>query len=203
MTFIKFCGMTRGDDVCAASDAGVNAVGFVLWPGSPRHVDVDRARALIRGLAPEVTPVGVFVRPSRDDIARAVAHAGIRVAQVHGTADPALADDIECDVWFAVSLDGDDIKPAVGGAWTVLLDTPDPTRHGGTGRLIDWRRAARVAARRPVWLAGGLTPANVAAAIREVRPYGVDVASGIEASPGVKDAHAMRAFVAAVRAADQ
>ena len=202
MTFIKFCGMTREEDVRAAGDAGVNAVGFVLWPGSPRHVEVDRAKVLIGELAPDVTPVGVFVRPSRDDITRAVEHAGIRVAQVHGSADPTLAERGDCEVWFAVSLDGDGITPEVAGAYTVLLDTPDPARYGGTGRTIDWRQAARIAAKRPVLLAGGLTAVNVATAVREVRPYGVDVASGIEISPGVKDAHAMRAFVAAVRQAE-
>lgn len=202
MTFIKFCGMTREDDVAAAIRVGAHAVGFVLWPGSPRHVEIGRAKALIEGLSREITPVGVFVQPSRDEIARAIEHAGIHVAQVHGAADTSLARDLRCDLWFAASLDGDGIAPAVAEAYTILLDTADPNRHGGTGRTIDWQRAARVAAQRPVLLAGGLTPANVAAAVREVRPYGVDVASGIETSPGVKDAQAMQAFVAAVREAD-
>ncbi|MGH9174843.1 MAG: phosphoribosylanthranilate isomerase [Vicinamibacterales bacterium] len=194
--------MTREEDVAAAVESGADALGFVLWPGSPRHVDVDRAAALIGVLPRDVTPVGVFVQPSRDDITRAVERAGIRVAQVHGTADVALSG-VSCDVWVAASIQGDDITPPVRAEYTVLLDTHDPQRHGGTGRTIDWSRAARVAARRPVMLAGGLTPDNVAEAIREVRPYGVDVASGIEHRPGVKDAHGMRAFVAAVREADQ
>lgn len=202
MTVIKFCGMTRAEDVATAIDAGADAVGFVLWPGSPRHVDVERAKVLISGLSSDITPVGVFVQPSREEITRAVEHAGIRVAQVHGVADAALADGVGCDVWFAASLEGEDIIPRVAEEFTVLLDTHDPKRFGGTGRTINWARAARVAARRPVMLAGGLTAANVAQAVREVRPYGVDVASGIEERPGVKDAHAMRAFVAAVREAE-
>lgn len=202
MTFIKFCGMTREEDVAGAVVLGVDALGFVLWSGSPRHVDMKRATSLIGVLPAGITPVGVFVRPSRDDIARAVERAGIRVAQVHGTTDAALAR-VDCGVWFAATLDGDDITPPVGEQYTVLLDAHDPARYGGTGRTIDWTRAARVAARRPVMLAGGLTAGNVAEAIRGVRPYGVDVASGIEERPGIKDAHAMRAFVAAVREADQ
>lgn len=203
MTFIKLCGMTRDLDVAIAIDTGVDAVGFVLWPGSPRRVNVARTMALVRDLPPEVTPVGVFVQPDRDEITRAVEQAGIRVAQVHGVGDTTLAADLHCEVWFATSLEGDGIAPSVTGDYTVLLDAHDAERYGGTGCTIDWTRAARVAARRRVLLAGGLTPANVAEAVRHVRPYGVDVASGIETSPGVKDADAMRAFVAAVREVDQ
>jgi len=153
-------------------------------------------------IAPHVIPVGVFVSPSSADITRAIEYGGIKVAQVHGTADAALAG-AGGDIWFAASLDGDQLAPPVANGYTVLLDAHDPERHGGTGRTIDWTDAARVAARRPVILAGGLTPANVAEAVRRVRPYGVDVASGIETRPGVKDVRAMRAFVAAVREAEQ
>jgi phosphoribosylanthranilate isomerase len=201
MTVIKFCGMTRGQDVAAAIELGVDAVGFVLWPGSPRHITLNRTAEIIATMPAAVTAVGVFVRPSRDDIARAV-DAGIRVAQIHA-GDAAAASESDCEVWVAASLQDDDVMPPVDREQTVLLDAHDPERHGGTGRTIDWTRAAHVAARRRVMLAGGLTPANVAAAVRDVRPYGVDVASGIEDTPGIKNALAMRAFVAAVREADQ
>jgi phosphoribosylanthranilate isomerase len=201
MTFIKFCGMTREADVAKAIEFGVDAVGFVLWPGSPRHVDLDRARTLIRMLPPAVTPVGVFVRPSHDQIAAALA-AGIRVSQIHGTSENGFGPS-DGELWIAASLGADGMTPPIKEGYTVLLDTGDPERFGGTGRTIDWDEAARVSATRRILLAGGLTAANVAEAVRRVRPYGVDVASGIEARPGVKDAAAMQAFVAAVREADR
>jgi phosphoribosylanthranilate isomerase len=199
MTLIKFCGMTREVDVVEAAGLGVDAVGFVLWPRSPRSVDERRLASLIRALPARVQPVGVFVRPTREDVDRAVA-AGIRVAQLHGVGAVPW-ETPPCEIWIAAALAPEGLRPDVG-ACTVLLDVHDAERHGGTGRTIDWRRAAAVAAARPVWLAGGLTPANVAEAIRTVRPVGVDVASGIEERPGVKSADAMRAFVAAVREAE-
>jgi phosphoribosylanthranilate isomerase len=201
MTFIKFCGMTREQDVAAAVTLGVNAMGFVLWPASPRSVERERARVLIRLLPADVTPVGVFVRPSTEDVLRAI-DVGVRVVQIHGASDPIDAP-AECECWRAASLVAEGIDPDVKQDETVLLDAHDPVKHGGTGRTIDWTQAARIAAHRRVILAGGLTPGNVAEAIRQVRPYGVDVASGVEVSPGVKDAAAMQAFVAAVREAQR
>jgi phosphoribosylanthranilate isomerase len=197
VTAIKFCGMTRTQDVAEAIDLGVDALGFVFWPDSPRHVDFATASRLIGRLPPSITPVGVFVRPTEDEIDRAVRETGIRVAQVHAAAGPLRP--AACEVWLAASLDQP--LPDSAADSTLLLDAHDPERHGGTGRTIDWARAAGIAARRRVMLAGGLTAANVAAAIRRVRPYGVDVASGIEDSPGVKNVEAMRAFVVAVHEA--
>jgi phosphoribosylanthranilate isomerase len=196
VTFIKFCGMTRAEDVATACALGVNAVGFVLWPASPRAVDRTRLAALIALLPPQVTPVGVFVSPGADDVQRA-RDAGVEVVQVHGDGGTPIGGG---DVWVARTLDTD--LDAVPLAQTVVLDAHDPVRHGGTGRTIDWARAATIAARRRVLLAGGLTPGNVGLAIRQVRPYGVDVASGIEDRPGIKNALAMTAFVAAVREAE-
>ena len=201
MTFIKFCGMTREEDVAVAVELGIDAVGFILWPGSPRYVSTDRLQSLIRLLPPSVTPVGVFVRPTADAVEAAMA-AGTRVAQVHGTSGNGIAIS-NGELWLAASLTADGIAPSVAAGYTVLLDTGDPERFGGTGHTIDWGQAARVAATRRVLLAGGLTPGNVADAIRQVRPFGVDVASGIESQPGVKDGATMRAFVAAVREADR
>jgi phosphoribosylanthranilate isomerase len=198
-TFIKFCGMTDERDVDLACALGIQAVGFVLWPQSPRAVTPGRLRELVRVVHTGVTPVAVFVRPGADDIAAAV-DAGVQVVQLHGCAEtPTVAEGVPS--WIAASLD--DQLAAIDDSITLLLDAHDPERHGGTGRTIDWDAAAAVAARRRVLLAGGLTPANVAEAIRRVRPYGVDVASGIEQRPGVKDAGAMTAFVRAVREAEQ
>ena len=197
MTFIKFCGMTREEDVALACTLGVDAVGFVMWPRSPRYVSFDRLAALVRGLPAHIAPVGVLVSPSSDEIA-AARRAGVRTVQVHGTRPGSAAGE---DVWVATSLDMD--VEALAPEATVVLDAHDPVRHGGTGRTIDWSRAAAVAARRRVLLAGGLTANNVADAIRQVRPFGVDVASGIEDQPGIKNAQAMTAFVAAVREAGE
>ena len=202
MTAIKMCGITRHDDAELAVALGVSALGFVLWPGSPRHAplaDVDR---IVRALPPFVTPVGVFVSPTAEAVVLAVQTAGIRVAQIHGdvpewpngTAPVPLLR----AVWLGAG-DDDEIEPAVPLPAPVLLDAHDPVQHGGTGRTVDWARARRVARARIVVLAGGLTPDNVGLAIGTVRPYAVDVASGIEARPGVKDHALMHRFVDAVR----
>jgi phosphoribosylanthranilate isomerase len=197
VTLVKFCGMTREEDVDAAVTLGIDAVGFVLWPQSPRAVDPGRLPALVERVPASVLPVGVFVRPDEAEVMRALA-AGVRVVQLHGVdARPSWAAQLE--VWMAASLRDHGYHPAVPADCLLLLDAHDPARHGGTGQSIDWGRAAEIAGRRRVMLAGGLHPANVADAIRIVRPHGVDVASGIERRPGVKDADAMRAFVASAR----
>jgi phosphoribosylanthranilate isomerase len=201
MTQLKFCGMTREQDIATAVDVGADALGFVLWPRSPRHVDFDRLESLIALLPANVLAVGVFVRPTRKEIATAV-DVGVRVVQLHGV-DDNWSNDSSCEVWVAASLIAGEMQPNVRPERIVLLDAHDPEQHGGTGQTIDWDHASRIAAMRRVILAGGLTPTNVADAIRRVRPFGVDVASGIEDSPGVKNAGAMRAFAAAVRQADQ
>ncbi len=197
MTAIKICGITRREDADAAVMFGANALGFVLWPASPRHATLKVAGEIVRHLPPFVTTVGVMVNPSADDIARA-ADAGLRLAQVHGTVP---AGPLRLPVLRAVHLGAsgaDDIEPDVDDD-TVLLDANDPVRHGGTGQAVDWTRARAVAARRRIVLAGGLTPVNVREAILAVRPYAVDVASGIESGPGTKDLLKLRAFMDAVR----
>jgi phosphoribosylanthranilate isomerase len=210
MTFVKFCGMTRDEDVALACDLGVDAIGFVLWPESPRAVAIERVSSLVKLLPPNVMPVGVLVWPTAAEI-RAALDAGVRIVQIHGL-EPRNLGAVELrnsgtsesrspTVWFAASTDVD--VTAVPDGVLLLLDARDPKRHGGTGRVIDWTRAGAIARQRPILLAGGLTPRNVAEAIGQVRPYGVDVASGIEDRPGVKNAQAMRAFVAAVREAER
>src|SRR5262249_33859244 len=158
---------------------------------------LSAAEKIVRRLPPIVASVAVFVDPSVDEAVAAV-DAGFSVVQVHGAA-PAWTD-IKAAVpraMRAVTLANGQagIEPEVDDETTVLLDAHDPVRYGGSGRVIDWNRAAVVAARRRVMLAGGLTSANVAEAIHVVRPYGVDVASGVEERPGIKDAAALRAFV--------
>jgi phosphoribosylanthranilate isomerase len=196
VTAIKICGITREADAGLAASLGANALGFVLWPGSPRHIPLARARLIVAGLPPFVTPVGVFVDPTIDEIADA-AGAGIRLAQIHGTV-PASS---PLPVLRAVHLGGKDdgLDVEVGPIETVVLDAHDPVRHGGTGNTIDWPRAAAIAARRRIVLAGGLTALNVGEAISVVKPYAVDVASGVESAPGIKDPLKLRAFIDAAR----
>jgi phosphoribosylanthranilate isomerase len=199
MTYIKFCGMTREDDVINACELGVDAIGFVMWPDSPRFVAAAHVKTLVARMPRHVVPVGVTVAPTSEQIA-AARDAGVRVLQIHGaqgTVEPGNLGALE--LWLAST--ADDSVDAIPHDITVLLDAQDPVRHGGTGRTIDWSRAAAIAARRRVILAGGLTPANVRAAIQRVRPFGVDVASGIEVEPGKKSVRAMQSFVAAVREA--
>jgi phosphoribosylanthranilate isomerase len=201
MTFIKFCGLTRAEDVAVAVDLAVDALGFVFWPGSPRAIAIADGARLIAGLPSSIAPVGLFVRPTPDEIARTVAATGIRVAQVHGMNDVSVLAGVPCDLWVATSLHEAGSVVAANGV-TILLDAHDPQRHGGTGTTIDWDAAGAIAAARRVMLAGGLTPDNVAEAIRRAKPYGVDVSSGIEEQPGIKNEQLMRAFVRAVRDLD-
>lgn len=200
MTAIKFCGITREEDAEAAVALGASAVGFILWGGSARAITPEAAATIIRGLPPFITPVAVLVNPRPEDVARSVEGVGCRLVQVHGEVDEKpLAGPWQILRAVRLSDLAGETEPRVDAARPVLLDAHDAVHFGGTGRTIDWARAAAVASKRRVVLAGGLTPANVGTAVRVVRPYAVDVASGVECAPGIKDQAAMRAFVDAVR----
>jgi phosphoribosylanthranilate isomerase len=199
---LKVCGMTRVEDAQHAVAHGATAIGFVFWPRSPRHVSPDQAAAIVAKLPRSVMTVGVFVNETFDDVQAVVERTGIAVVQLHGDERAAGVSALRVPVIRSLTLDNAD---AVGQEWpagtTFLLDAADPVRRGGTGRRVDWKSAADVAARRRVILAGGLTAENVADAIAQVRPWGVDVSSGVEASPGVKNPDAVAAFLASARAA--
>ena len=200
MTAVKICGITRLEDAEAAVAFGANALGFVLWPQSPRQTSCETVQRIGAFLPPFVIKVGVFVNPSAGDISQAAA-SGIQLAQIHGDVPAWPGGRPPVPVIRAVHLGSDgpeSIEPSVADA-TIVLDAHDPDRHGGTGQTVDWNRAALVARLRRVVLAGGLTPSNVAEAIETVRPYAVDVASGVETSPGVKDHELMRQFIAAAK----
>jgi phosphoribosylanthranilate isomerase len=198
---VKICGITRERDAVLAAELGAAAIGLVFWPASPRHVSLARARAIIARLPPAVTPVGVFVNQPLEDVRRIADSAGLGAVQLHGDEPLEYARGILQPVIKAIGVSGT-FEPRALDAWppevTVLLDAHDPARRGGTGRPIDWKAAAAAAARRPIFLAGGLTPRNIAAAVSDVRPYGVDVSSGVEASPGIKDEARMRQLFAAL-----
>jgi phosphoribosylanthranilate isomerase len=195
--FLKVCGITRLPDARLAIEHGATALGFIFWPGSPRYVSPAQAGAIIGELPLWVTAVGVFVNETVDGICEIAAHSGISAVQLHGEEPPDYADALGWPVLRSATLENID---RICSEWparstTLLLDAADPVRRGGTGRTIDWPRAAGVAGERRIILAGGLTAANVAEAIATVRPYGVDVSSGIESAPGQKDAALMACFL--------
>ena len=195
MTFIKICGITRFEDARAAVAAGANAIGFVLWPKSPRYVDAARAREIAATLPASVTAVGVFVDQPADEVNEIARLVGLGAVQLHGAEDQAYAKQIVRPVVKAVTT-------GAGQEWPsdvrLLLDAHDPVRKGGTGKTIDWTIAADIARHRDVILAAGLTPENVAGAIALVRPYGIDVSSGVETKPGIKDHGRITALFEAV-----
>jgi phosphoribosylanthranilate isomerase len=198
---VKVCGIRRKEDAALAVDLGASALGFVFWPESPRAVTAEQARDLTRGLPPFVAAVGVFVNQPRPEVLDIAAHARLTAVQLHGDEDASEYEDTAVRVIKALPV-GETFSIAaaegVPAGMTVLLDAHDPVRRGGTGRTIDWTVAAAVARIRPAILSGGLTPGNVQEAVRAVSPYAVDVSSGVEAAPGVKDESKMRAFFAAL-----
>jgi phosphoribosylanthranilate isomerase len=198
---IKICGITRLEDALAASDAGAHALGFVFWPGSPRFIDPHRARAIAAALPPFVTTVGLFVDQPAAYVSGVASLVSLAAVQLHGRETPAFAAAIRRPIIKATTTADEEIE-----RWErkimLLLDAHDPVKHGGTGRTIDWDAAAGLSARRPVILAGGLTPENVGDAIRRVRPFGVDVSSGVEDAPGIKNHQRLQALFRAIHAID-
>jgi phosphoribosylanthranilate isomerase len=186
---VKICGITRPQDAERAIALGATAIGFIFWPSSPRRIGLEAARSIGRVVPASVLKVGVFVDAPAQELARTVDEAGLDAVQLHGSESPALVRGLEARVIKAVALGSPDADAQIA-QWTgttLLLDAHDPVRHGGTGRVVDWDRAAGLASRHEVILAGGLNPENVAEAVRRVRPAGIDVSSGVEQTPGVKD----------------
>jgi phosphoribosylanthranilate isomerase len=204
--FVKICGITSLEDGLAAAEAGADAVGFVFWAGSPRCVTPARARAIGVKLPSGIVRVGVFVDAPRARLERTASEAGLDLLQLHGSEGPEALLDLARPAWKALRI-GDGFAPEAalryeGRAAGLLFDGYAGTKPGGTGRPFDWRLARHLRARlRFLIVAGGLTPENVATAIRVAEPDGVDVSSGVERSPGRKDAARVRAFVVAAREA--
>jgi phosphoribosylanthranilate isomerase len=219
MTQVKICGLTHLADAEAAVQAGADLLGFICYPPSPRYLSPSAIAAILAGLRPlldEVTQnqgrrvrtVGVFVDETPATVAQVLATTGLDLAQLHGGEPPAalaalggrgfkalrpthrLEAEAEAE-WYA------ELGPADGP--DLLVDAFHPQAYGGTGRRADWETAAVLAARYRLLLAGGLNPANVAAAVARVRPWGVDVSSGVESAPGRKDHAALAAFIAAAK----
>ncbi len=184
----------------AAIGAGANALGFIFWPQSPRRMDVDAVQRIVSVLPPFVTAVGVFVDQAVDEVNRIADRVNLGAIQLHGNESLEYVREIERPVIKAVAVAGD--ASTVPDTWPdkvrLLLDVHDPVRRGGTGRIIDWVAASALAAQREVILAGGLTPDNIRDAINQVRPWGIDVSSGVESAPGIKDHERIKALFEAV-----
>jgi len=196
---VKICGITRMDDARVAVECGASAVGFIFWPTGKRYIAPERAREIVRMLPPFVTPVGVFVNETAahvNDVARLV---GLGAVQLHGDEEPEMLDAVERPVVKAVGRVDADTAARWPGRVMLLVDADDRVNRGGTGVRADWVAAARVSASRRIVLAGGLTPDNVAEAVDAVRPFGIDVSSGVEDAPGIKNAGKIRALFEALR----
>jgi phosphoribosylanthranilate isomerase len=204
---IKFCGITRLDDATAAVEAGAWALGVILWPGSPRAGTLDVAAGIVRAYRRRVEVCGVFVDAPLDDVAAAVDATGFSMVQLHGSEGPAYCSEVARRTGAKVIKAGrvrgrEDIqamRPFHTDHW--LLDAGVPGKVGGTGQTWDWSLVADVRGAPQLILSGGLTPENVGAGIAAVQPFAVDVASGVESAPGVKDHDKLRAFAEAVAAA--
>lgn len=202
---IKFCGITRGEDAEQAVSLDAWAIGMILWPKSKRFVEQDMAAAIARPLRRKVEIAGVFVNQPLDEIAALADVIGLSIVQLHGDEGPAFANEVARRTGAkvikaqSVRLASDVVAIQAFHTDFHLLDTHREGVRGGTGETFDWRMLSRRRSDVPLILSGGLTPENVAEAIEAVDPWGVDVASGVESSPGVKDHEKMKAFAAAVR----
>ena len=199
---VKICGITNLADGMAAAEAGADALGFVFYDRSPRSISVEAAAALIRQLPPFVMKVGVFVDAPEDAVIHTIRECGLNLLQFHGEEPPEY-----CLQFGLMSMKAFRIRDAASlqallgyhtDAW--LLDAYTPDKLGGTGETFNWDLALEAQGwGRPIFLAGGLTPENVAEAVRRAQPYGVDVSSGVEAAPGRKDHAKVKAFIQAAK----
>ena len=203
-TRIKICGLTREADVDCAVQAGADAIGFVFYPGSARYVTPARARELARRLPPFVTPVGLFVNASKDEMDAAFTAIPMLLAQFHGDETPADCRWIDKPYLRAARMTAEfgliDFAAQFSDAQAILLDA-HVDGYGGGGKIFDWSLIPQGVSR-PLILSGGLHAMNVIPGILQVRPWAVDVSSGVESAKGIKDADAMRQFCDAVREAD-
>jgi len=203
VTRVKVCGITRHEDARLAAELGAWALGFILWPDSPRAADPAVAAGIARSLRRRVDLVGVFVNPTLDEVAAAADAIGLTHLQLHGEEGPSFCGEAArrtgCKVIKAVRVgSGADLQALERFRTDFhLLDTAAPGKRGGTGESWDWALAGRRRSAVPAILSGGLTAENVLDGIAAVHPWAVDVASGVEASPGIKDPAKLEAFLTA------
>jgi phosphoribosylanthranilate isomerase len=200
MMRVKICGVTTVEDALLAAELGASAIGLVFWPGSPRLVELNQAKAIVSALPPFVSAVGVFVDQAEEAMAIA-REVGLSAVQFHGNEPAGTYRTLPIRVIKAVTVRDASAREeaaAVPAGATVLLDAHDRVKRGGTGRVVDWSIAAMIARERPVILSGGLNADNVADAIRTVGPSAIDVSSGVEMVVGRKDPVKLRALFAAL-----
>jgi phosphoribosylanthranilate isomerase len=203
MTCVKICGVTSVEDARLCSDAGVDAIGLNFAAESPRRVSLEVARAIVQALPPNVLSVGVFVDADYAELMRVKRAVGLACLQLHGDEAPELLERLLPHAYKAIRVRGAAVHDEVAryAGEHVLLDAYVPGHHGGTGARFDWSLAAAIAKTRKLTLAGGLHPENVAEAVATVRPFCVDVASGVEAQVGRKHPERVREFVARAKSA--
>jgi phosphoribosylanthranilate isomerase len=205
-TRIKICGITSVEDAQAAVAAGADAIGLVFYPQSPRYVTPEQAALIARAVGPFVITVGLFVNPAEEVVRLVLEHVPLQLLQFHGSESATFCAGFQRQFIKALRMAAGVDVPTIerefaeAGALGLLLDSYNPTAPGGTGEVFGWERIPAVR-RLPLILAGGLAPENVAAAVRQVQPYAVDVSSGVEIAPGRKDSAKIAAFVQAVRGA--
>jgi phosphoribosylanthranilate isomerase len=194
---VKICGITRLQDLQAAVTAGADALGFVFAPRTRRAVQPEQAAALAAEVPAFVARVGLFLDQDYDEVARILDRVPLTLLQFHGREEPAFCRRFGRPYIKAFGMDSDpnleQAAAAFGDAAALLLDSHEQGRSGGTGQVFDWARVPQLA--RPLILAGGLTPANVRAAVQRVRPWAVDVSSGVEDAPGIKNALKIESFI--------
>ncbi|MFW6151883.1 MAG: phosphoribosylanthranilate isomerase [Verrucomicrobiota bacterium] len=203
MLDVKICGLTNAGDASFALESGADYLGFVLYKGSPRGIGREDLRCIVRDLPDAARCVGVFVNEAPEVIEDIVAESNLVAAQLNGDEDSSRFAGISCRIWRAVRLERDIVSPDPN-LWDVeryVVDTAVKGMYGGTGVTADWTLASEFARGKPVMLAGGLTSANVVQAVKSVGPAGVDVSSGVESAPGVKDRGAVRDFIQRARSA--
>ena len=199
---VKICGMTNLKDVKVAVDGGVDAVGFIFYKKSPRSVTMQAVREIVLELPPFVDSVGVFVNETAEQINKIADHCKLDRVQLHGDESPAFCKKIRRRVIKVIRVkDIQSLKKLSDyPVSSFLLDTFSEDQYGGTGKVFDWNLAYPAKKYGPIILAGGLTPINVHQAIQRIQPYGVDVCSGVESQPGIKDHKKIKAFLKNVKA---
>lgn len=200
-TKIKICGITNMEDAQAAAEYGADALGFIFYKESKRYVDPQVAKSIISSLPPFITTVGVFVNQGMDEISQIKEATGIQVAQLHGDETPEFVSSLPIDVIKVIRVkDKSDLdKVAQYSAQAILFDTYSDKEYGGTGESFDWEILNNLSSEKKVILSGGLNPENVLEAVQIVRPYAVDVSSGVEDTPGKKDHTKIKKFIEAIK----
>lgn len=202
-TRVKICGITRTEDALAAASLGADAIGFVFYEPSPRAVTIAQAQAIIAQLPPFVSVVGLFVNADADNVHRTLDTLPLDLLQFHGDESADYCSQFEMPYMKALRMKpGIDLAAAIadfGAARAILVDAWDAEHFGGTGQVCDWSHPGLACGNNRIVLAGGLNPANVADAVRQVQPWAVDVSSGVESAPGIKSSDLIRKFISEVQ----